>query len=168
MCLCRYTYEKAWHACFILTYNLLLQWHTEGTDLYEKHMRNALWMIGQWVYITTHQLYILSFFPHSFNFFICYGRVHIRGRLGQWKGEGPLADQRMITIAVDMSMMEDRAFSQTEGGHGITMMTSGATMEKMCISQVNAELVHPREGWGHIVGLHSLNWTFIHLCSFTF
>lgn len=151
MYLCRYTYEKAWHACFMLTYNLLLQWHTEGTDLYEKHMRNALWMIDQWVYVTTHQLYILYFvFPHSLpSIFICYGRVHIRGQLEQWKGEAPSADQRTITIAVDMNMMEDRAFSQTEGGHGITMTTSGDTMEKMCISLVNAELVHPREGWEH-------------------
>lgn len=94
----------------------------------------------------------VSFTPSSILFlltyyinFIDYGRVHIQGQLEEWRGEAPLADPRMITTVVGTNMMEGHAFFRMEGAHEITTKISGVTMVKMCISLLNAELVHPQE-----------------------
>lgn len=148
--------QKTAHACILLTLSIwFLQWHTEGIDLYEMHTRSALWQRGQWVYIpkplSKRQLYVLHWFVCTqacFRFFN-HGRVRIQGQRDQWRGEAPLADQRMITTAGDTNMMEVRAFSLTEVAQEITMKISAVTMVKMCISLLIAERVHPQEEWEH-------------------
>lgn len=100
------------------------------------------------VHISFTPSFILFLLTHYFNY-IYYDRVHIQGQLEEWRGEAPLADQRMITTVVGMNMTEGHAFFQMEGAHEITTKISGVTMVKMCISLPNAELVHPQEEWEH-------------------
>lgn len=100
------------------------------------------------IHISFTSSFILFLLNHYINF-IYYGRVHIQGQLEEWRGEAPLADQRMITTVVDTNMMEGHAFFRMEGAHEITTKISGVTMVKMCISLLNAELVHPQEEWEH-------------------
>lgn len=78
-------------------------------------------------------------------YFIYDDRVHIQGQVEGWRGEAPLADQRMITTVVGTNMMEGHAFFRMEEAHEITTKISEVTMVKMYISLLNAELVHPQE-----------------------
>lgn len=118
-------------------------------------MRNALWQRGQWVQIPNLSIHI-GFTPSFILFLLIHdidfmysGRVHIQEQLEEWRGEVPLADQRMITTVVGTTMMEGHAFFRMEGAHEITTKISGVTMVKMCISLLNAELVHRQEEWEH-------------------